>query len=100
MRLTEVQQRSIHRIVKSFLGEETVVSVFGSRLDNQLEGGDVDLLIEASVSVPLMQRAALKIDLEAALSLPVDLLFIEPGSPHSAFQALAKARSRPLIENA
>ncbi len=98
MRLTEEQQRQIQRIVQAQLGNTVVVSVFGSRIDDTKRGGDLDLLIESEVAVPLLQRAALKIELEAALALPVDLIVTESGKALSSFQALAKAHARRLPE--
>ncbi|MBL4714346.1 MAG: nucleotidyltransferase domain-containing protein [Alcanivorax sp.] len=98
MRLTEEQQRQIQRIVQAQLGNTAVVSVFGSRIDDAKRGGDLDLLIESDVPVPLLQRAALKIELESVLALPVDLVITEPGKALSSFQSLAKARARRLPE--
>lgn len=98
MRLTEEQQRQIQRIVQAQLGNTAVVSVFGSRTDDAKRGGDLDLLIESDAPVPLLQRAALKIELERVLALPVDLIITERGKALSSFQALAKARARRLPE--
>ena len=98
MPLTEEQQRQIQRIVQAQLGNTAVVSVFGSRIDDARRGGDLDLLIESDVPVPLMRRAALKIEQEATLALPVDLVITERDKALSSFQALAKARARRLPE--
>ncbi len=98
MRLTEEQQRQIQRIVQAQLGHTVVVSVFGSRVDDAKRGGDLDLLIESANPVPLLRRASLKIELESALALPVDLVITERGKALSSFQALAKARARRLPE--
>jgi len=98
MRLTDEQQRQIQRIVQAQLGNTVVVSVFGSRIDDAKRGGDLDLLIESKDPVPLLRRAALKIELESALKLPVDLVITERGKALSSFQALAKARARRLPE--
>jgi|SRR5699024_8493888 len=96
MRLTESQRQQVCRVVDAHLGRDAVVSVFGSRLDDSGRGGDLDILIETDTAVPLLKRAALKMALERALMLPVDLLFMRPGQPRSAFQTLAKAQSQPL----
>lgn len=96
MRLTTHQRNQIQRLIQAHLGEGTLVSVFGSRTDDEKRGGDVDLFIEPLRRVSLMQRAALQLDLENALSLPVDLLISEPSKPLSAFQMIAKARCQPL----
>lgn len=68
--------------------------LFGSRLQEQRKGGDIDLFLESPLLVPRLQQAALKLELEDALQLPVDL----SDQPLTPFQALAKAQSRPLTE--
>lgn len=96
MRLTPRQQQQITALVREHLGNQAKVSLYGSRLLDQRRGGDVDLLIEVPQSVALMHKAALKLALEEAICLPVDLLFIQPGQPASPFQALAAAQARPF----
>lgn len=98
MRLTAKQKASIQSIVRNHLGGEAAVFVFGSRLEDNRKGGDVDLLIETSAHVPVMQKAALKMALEDTLSLPVDLTLAEGSKPHGPFQALARAQAQPLQE--
>jgi len=46
MRLTEEQLRSIRRIVRDTAGPDAKVMVFGSRVDDEAKGGDLDLLVE------------------------------------------------------
>jgi predicted nucleotidyltransferase len=96
LRLTEEQQVQIRDIVITRLGEEVAVSVYGSRTDDCKRGGDVDLLIDSPGPVPLMERASVKLELERALALPVDLLFVQSGTRQSAFQLLARAHAEPL----
>ncbi len=45
MRLTERHQSMIVEQVKALVGERAEVKLFGSRLDDDAKGGDVDLLI-------------------------------------------------------
>lgn len=96
MRLTREQQQIIRDLVAASLGEGAGVRVFGSRLDNNRRGGDLDLLLECSQHVPLLARAALKLRLEQALSIPVDLLFSEPGKPATDFESMVRAKSQRL----
>jgi predicted nucleotidyltransferase len=58
----------------------------------------LDLLAETTHPVRLMQRAALKRELEGTLTLPVDLSFAESGKAFSTFQAMIKAHAQPLGE--
>lgn len=96
MRLTVDQQRRIQQIARDHLGPDAVVSLFGSRVEDDKRGGDVDLFIEVPRRVSLMERAALNVALERSLSLPVDVVISEAGKPLGTFQALAKANARPL----
>jgi predicted nucleotidyltransferase len=100
MRLTAEQQRDIRDLVRTHIGTDAEVSIYGSRVRDAARGGDVDLFIDAPQHVPPMQRAALQLALQDRLCLPVDLLFAERGKPLSPFQSLAKAQAQPLHETA
>lgn len=51
MRLTSEQIEMIRRTTRQVLGEGARVILFGSRVRDNLRGGDVDLMIEVSESV-------------------------------------------------
>ena len=51
MRLTENQRQSIKSAVTSVIGEESRIWLFGSRVDDNKRGGDIDLLIETETVV-------------------------------------------------
>jgi predicted nucleotidyltransferase len=74
MRLTEFQQNQILTLLHQQWGKDASVWLFGSRLDDQKRGGDVDLLVETPVSVPLIEKYLLQDKLEAFLGVRVDLL--------------------------
>lgn len=46
MRLSKKQQTLIHNLVSEVFGSSAKVWLFGSRIDNDRKGGDIDLLIE------------------------------------------------------
>ena len=46
MRLTHEQIQTIRQITRELAGKDARVPLFGSRLDNQARGGDVDLLLD------------------------------------------------------
>lgn len=91
MRLTRTQQRLIVRTVAHVLGSGARVWLFGSRLRDEARGGDLDLLIEGEDQPTLMQRARIKLALESALSMPVDIVAIRRGAAPTAFQRIALA---------
>lgn len=52
MRLTDEQARAITQLAHEIAGEGALVRVFGSRLDDDARGGDLDLLLELPEAVP------------------------------------------------
>ncbi len=46
MRISQEQCRAIGRLAREVAGEQACVRLFGSRLDEQAKGGDVDLFLE------------------------------------------------------
>ena len=60
MRLTPAQQSAIRTTVAETFGDEARIWLFGSRVDDNKRGGDIDLLIEATQSdVDAIVRAEL-----------------------------------------
>ena len=52
MRLTDFQRQSIYETAKSNFGADAQVWLFGSRVDDQAKGGDIDLYIEPQNQKP------------------------------------------------
>ncbi|PRY73011.1 nucleotidyltransferase domain-containing protein [Halomonas ventosae] len=96
MRLTRSQRDIVLAGVKTQLGKEVEVHVFGSRLDDTRRGGDLDLLLVSNRPVSLLARAELKQALEAQLQLPVDIVTYTQGAEPTPFQAMALRQSRPI----
>lgn len=46
MRISQEQCRAIGRLAREVAGERACVRLYGSRLDEQARGGDVDLFLE------------------------------------------------------
>ena len=74
MRLTKQQTEAITRTVTRLTGIGTAVYLFGSRLNDQAKGGDIDLFIESDTPLSLIHRAQIKMELESQLGLPVDIV--------------------------
>jgi|GEM_PF-550601 hypothetical protein len=101
MRLSPAQRRLILATIQE-LGDENIdVRLFGSRLDENRRGGDLDLLLITSRHLSRLTLAELKQALETRLFLPVDLIPYEMGSEPTPFQAIALKQALPIdIEDA
>ena len=96
MRLSPEQTRVILQCVRQQFGADAGVMLFGSRLDDGARGGDIDLLAESLSPPTLMQRARATMALETALTLPVDIVATQRGTPGSAFARIARSRAQSL----
>jgi predicted nucleotidyltransferase len=96
MRLTPAQIATIQSTAQAVLGGDAQVWLYGSRMDDQRKGGDIDLLIESSQKVSIMNRAKIKYQVETALQLPVDILMVQTGQAASPFETIARKRAMSL----
>lgn len=87
MRLTQQQQQAIRQEVARAFGQDASVRLFGSRVDDAATGGDVDLLIETPMKMPLIAGIKLTARLEQQLGAPVDIITTSPVQ-----------QSRPIVE--
>ena len=97
MRLKTEQITNIIEIVQAITPQPFQIRLFGSRLNDEAKGGDVDLLIEIPHLLGLLQKAQLKNALESRLNLPVDLLIVQTGQKLSPFQQIAFEKSVLLL---
>ena len=80
MRLTQDEQTLIKRIVAEVFGDDAEVRLFGSRVDDEKRGGDVDLyVVPVQCDNLFMKRVTCLGKLETVLPYPVDLVVHEPG---------------------
>ncbi|MDO8843241.1 MAG: nucleotidyltransferase domain-containing protein [Methylicorpusculum sp.] len=96
MRLTKQQTEIIMQTVIRSAGMGAEVYLFGSRLNDQAKGGDIDLLIESDTNLSLIQRAHIKMQLESQLGLPVDIVSKSRGAVATPFQIIAQSQSIQL----
>jgi len=92
MRLTSSQILAIREIVQLVAGEHHSVRVFGSRLDDEARGGDLDLLVECPE--PVEQPALLAAQISAKISRvmhgrKVDVLLSAPNLLHLPIHDIA-----------
>jgi predicted nucleotidyltransferase len=84
MRLTEEQRESIRAAIARTLSDDARVWLFGSRVDDQAGGGDIDLYIEldASPADALERQTRLYAALQRALGEQrIDLVVHRRGTP-------------------
>ncbi len=81
MRLGLDQQQAIQRAVREVFGPDARVRLFGSRLDDDAKGGDIDLLVEVNepIDVPaeLAARLSVKV-MRACNGRKVDVVLAAP----------------------
>jgi predicted nucleotidyltransferase len=99
MRLSESARQAIPETAREVFGPQARVSLFGSRTDDSLRGGDLDLLVELPAPDPEYRRKALTL---AALlqqrlgDQPIDVVVIDPSTPLQAIHNNASATCIPL----
>ena len=72
--LSPEQAAIIRSAAAEVFGADARVWLFGSRVDESLQGGDIDLLVEAQHKPALQQTLKAQAMLELQLGLPVDLI--------------------------
>jgi predicted nucleotidyltransferase len=94
MRLREDQRRLVKQLAGELVGADARVLLFGSRTDDALRGGDIDLLVESPRPLPARFETEIQLGarIERALGgQRVDLLLVDPLTPlqpvHRAAQA-------------
>lgn len=94
MRITPQQRQRICQQIDRHFGAGAEVWLFGSRVDDQKKGGDVDLYIETTPH-PLLSELRCKIALQDALEMPVDLIVRQPQDT-SPIAMIAKSQGLKL----
>ena len=92
MRLTDQQAEAIAQLAHEMAGERAQVRVFGSRLDDQVRGGDLDLLLELPEAVPNPALLAARFSARVSRTLHgrrVDVLLAAPNLKRLAIHDLA-----------
>jgi len=99
MRLTPAQIVLIKSATADLAGPEARVRLFGSRLDDNARGGDVDLLLELPVPVdhPALLSARLAARVSRGMSgRRVDVLLSAPNLPPQPILEIALREGRLL----
>jgi predicted nucleotidyltransferase len=99
MRLSERQRDAIRRATADVAGANARVLLFGSRTQDALRGGDIDLLVE--LAQPVLDRWALGNRLGARIERQlglqkIDILVADPATPDSPVLAAARLDGIPV----
>jgi predicted nucleotidyltransferase len=81
MRLTDYQTQTIRQLARQVAGSQSRVRVFGSRLDDTAQGGDLDLMLELPEPVdnPALMAAQMSALVSRAMhGRKVDVLLSAP----------------------
>jgi predicted nucleotidyltransferase len=81
MRLTDDQTQAIRQVVRQVAGSQSRVRVFGSRLDDAAQGGDLDLMLELAEPVdnPALMAAQMSAQVSRIMhGRKVDVLLSAP----------------------
>lgn len=95
MRLSEYQKNTILDVTQTVLGADASVTLFGSRVDDTLKGGDIDLLIETKHEIlhPADTKALIAAKLIMKLGdLKIDVLLSAPNLRHYPIHDIAKKK--------
>ena len=79
VRLTPDQAEAIRERIRGCMGAQARIWLFGSRVDDNRRGGDVDLYVEPETAPDLVTSLRCKSALADLLDLNVDLIVQQPG---------------------
>ncbi len=81
MRLTTEQIQIIREAARTVFGQGASVRLFGSRLDDAAQGGDIDLLVECAQPIEGRVEKACRMSAQIQLKLgeqKIDILVLDP----------------------
>ena len=99
MRLTPSQIDTIKSTTQAVLGEGAQVTLFGSRVDDQAKGGDVDLMIEVhqTLQEPALIEARIASQISHAMhGRKVDVLLKAPNLLEQPIHRIARQQGVAL----
>lgn len=99
MRLSPDQVHAIVAATQELAGADAQVRLFGSRVDDQLRGGDIDLLVECArpVARPVWLAAQITARLHRSLGeRKIDVLVVDPTTELEPVHRVARAEGMLL----
>lgn len=92
MRVSPQHIAAIHEAIASVTSDAIAIRVFGSRLDDDARGGDLDLMIdfENSIEHPALMSARLATKISRAIGgRSVDVVIRAPNLPETSIHKIA-----------
>ena len=97
MRITDPERQAILRTAKEIYGDNARVTLFGSRVDDRLKGGDIDLYVETEGPATLKDKLKFLVELENKIGeQKIDLVVRTPDSPQKEIYDVAKKTGQVL----
>lgn len=99
MRLTEQQRRTIREVIEAVFEKPVTVLLFGSRVDDEARGGDIDLLVQCTEPVerPAITASRLSAKISRALDgRKVDVVLEAPSLQPLSVHDVAHRTGVPL----
>jgi len=94
MRLSRQTQQTIRDTVREVFGIEAGVKLFGSRINDDMRGGDIDLLVELPSVTEGLERKTMQLAAKLQLRIgdqPIDILVLDPATPRQSIHEQASA---------
>ena len=92
MRLSQHTQQTIRDAVQEVFGIAAQVKIFGSRIEDDARGGDLDLLVELPSITEEIERKTIQLVAKLQCRIgdqPIDILAIDPSTPRLAIHEQA-----------
>lgn len=99
MRINQEARAIIRQATAEVFGAEARVRLFGSRVDDDLKGGDIDLLVELPAPQDDARRKSLNLVARLQRRLgdqPIDVLVVDPHTQRMPIHDVALATGVPL----
>lgn len=99
MRLTDQTREIIRQTTEAVFGARARVSLFGSRTDDRLKGGDIDLLVELAEPVDDTQHRSLTLVARLQRQLgdrAIDVIVLDPRTPRQPIHDVAQQTGEPI----
>lgn len=91
MRLTDFEKVTIKETAKDIFGSDAKIFLFGSRTDDSIKGGDIDLFIETSKNSSLQDKISFIVKLKLKLGdQKIDVVVNSPKQKDKKIFRIAK----------